>query len=57
VGDNAVVMADVGCNTIIGAGSVVVRAVPDFVVAVGNPARVVKQRQATAAADTAVRER
>ncbi|MBP1679483.1 MAG: hypothetical protein H6Q29_1394, partial [Bacteroidetes bacterium] len=35
---------DVGCNTIIGAGSVVVREVPDFVVAVGNPARVVKQR-------------
>jgi len=44
VGDNAIVMADVGCNTIIGAGSVVVRDVPDFVVAVGNPARVVKQR-------------
>jgi acetyltransferase-like isoleucine patch superfamily enzyme len=57
VGDNAVVMADVGCNTIIGAGSVVVKDMPDFVVAVGNPARVVKQRQPTEVPDAPVRKR
>lgn len=48
VGDGAIVMADVGRGTLIGAGSVVVSDVPDFVVAVGNPARVVKQRMPAA---------
>lgn len=32
----------IGSNTVIGAGSVVVRNIPDGVVAVGNPCRVVK---------------
>jgi virginiamycin A acetyltransferase len=44
IGEHAVIMADVGSYAIVGAGSVVIRAIPDFVVAVGNPARVVKQR-------------
>jgi len=44
IGDNSVVMADVGESSIIGAGSVVVKDIPDHVVAVGNPARVIKQR-------------
>ena len=57
VGDGAIVMADVGRGTVIGAGSVVVAAVPDFVVAVGNPARVVKQRQSAAASDAPVQAR
>jgi virginiamycin A acetyltransferase len=44
VGDNAVVMADIGQGTVVGAGAVVVEALPANVIAVGNPARVVKQR-------------
>jgi acetyltransferase-like isoleucine patch superfamily enzyme len=44
VGDRAVVMADVGAHCVVGAGSVVTRPVPDFAVAVGSPARVVRFR-------------
>jgi acetyltransferase-like isoleucine patch superfamily enzyme len=44
IGSAAVVMADVGKNSIIGAGAVVTRPIPDDVVAVGAPARVIKQR-------------
>jgi acetyltransferase-like isoleucine patch superfamily enzyme len=40
VGAAAVVMADVGEGTTIGAGSVVTKAIPPGVVAFGNPARV-----------------
>jgi acetyltransferase-like isoleucine patch superfamily enzyme len=43
IGSNAVVMADVGKNTIVGAGAVVTRPLPDRVVAAGVPARVVKR--------------
>src|SRR5262249_40448455 len=39
IGEGAIVMANVGCNSIVGAGSVVVRDVPDGVTVVGNPAR------------------
>jgi acetyltransferase-like isoleucine patch superfamily enzyme len=42
IGAGAVVMADVGEHCIIGAGAVVNKAVPDYSVAVGIPARVVK---------------
>lgn len=45
IGDNCTIMANVGNYTIVGAGSVVVNPVPDGVVAVGNPARVIKKRQ------------
>ncbi|MBZ5580692.1 MAG: acyltransferase [Acidobacteriia bacterium] len=43
IGAAAVVMADVGAGSTIGAGSVVVRPIPSRSVAVGSPARVVSQ--------------
>jgi virginiamycin A acetyltransferase len=45
IGSSAVVMADVGAGTTIGAGSVVVREIPPGVVAVGNPAKVIRETQ------------
>lgn len=42
IGAGAILMADVGENCIIGAGSVVTRTVPDASVAVGNPAKVIR---------------
>jgi acetyltransferase-like isoleucine patch superfamily enzyme len=45
IGSAAVVMADVGRDTIVGAGAVVTRALPDEVVAAGVPARVVRSRR------------
>lgn len=44
IGASAVVMADVGPNTVVGAGAVVASPIPDNVVAVGVPARVVRHR-------------
>lgn len=46
IGSNAVVLADVGRDTIVGAGAVVTRPLPDGVVAAGVPARVVRARTA-----------
>ena len=45
IGGNTVIMPGVhiGSNTVIGAGSVVTKDIPDWVVAVGNPCRVIKQ--------------
>ena len=45
IGDRSVIMASVGGYTVVGAGSVVVKEIPDHVVAVGNPARIVKNRK------------
>lgn len=45
IGERAVVMFDVGRQTIVGAGSVVTRAVPDRAIVVGNPARIVSWRE------------
>jgi len=45
IGNNATVMADVGKKAIVGAGSVVTRAVPDFAIVAGNPAKVLKYRE------------
>ena len=45
IGDRAIVMADVGRHCVIGAGSVVTKAIPDFAIAIGNPARVVRFRK------------
>ena len=42
IGSSAIVMADVGSGTTIGAGSVVVKEIPAGVVAAGNPARVIR---------------
>ncbi len=44
IGNGALIMADIGNKCIIGAGSVVTKPVPDFSIAVGNPAKVVKSR-------------
>jgi len=44
VGSAAVVLADVGKHSVIGAGAVVAAAIPDYVVAAGVPARVLKSR-------------
>jgi acetyltransferase-like isoleucine patch superfamily enzyme len=48
VGSATVVMADVGRGTVVGAGSVVTGALPDFVIAAGVPARVVRHRNSSA---------
>jgi acetyltransferase-like isoleucine patch superfamily enzyme len=45
VGSAAVIMADVGKHCVIGAGAVVTKPIPDYSVAVGVPARVVKTRR------------
>jgi acetyltransferase-like isoleucine patch superfamily enzyme len=50
VGDRAVIMADVGAHCVIGAGSVVTRPLPDYAIAVGSPARVVRFRDGSPAA-------
>jgi len=42
IGAGAIIMADVGENTIIGAGAVVTRAIPANCIAVGVPARVIE---------------
>ncbi len=50
IGSAAVVMADVGRDSIIGAGAVVTKPVPDRVIAGGVPARVIRARDDVSAA-------
>jgi acetyltransferase-like isoleucine patch superfamily enzyme len=45
IGSAAVVMADVGRETVVGAGAVVAKPLPAEVIAVGVPARVVRSRR------------
>jgi virginiamycin A acetyltransferase len=45
IGSAAVVMADVGANTVVGAGAVVTKPLPADVVAAGVPARVIRERK------------
>lgn len=45
VGDRAIVLADVGQHCVIGAGAVVTRPIPDYAIAVGAPARVIRMRE------------
>ncbi len=44
IGDRAVVMANVGKKCLIGAGSVVTKPIPDYAIAVGAPAQVIRFR-------------
>lgn len=44
IGNKAIIMANIGRKCIIGAGSVVVNDIPDYAIAVGNPARVIRIR-------------
>jgi virginiamycin A acetyltransferase len=44
IGDRAIVMADVGQHCVIGAGSVVTEPIPDFGIALGCPAKVIRYR-------------
>jgi acetyltransferase-like isoleucine patch superfamily enzyme len=44
IGDRAVVQADVGKHCVIGAGAVVTKPIPDYAIAVGVPARVIRYR-------------
>jgi len=50
VGDRSVVLADVGRHCVIGAGSVVTKPIPDYAIAVGTPARIIRYRDAAAPA-------
>jgi acetyltransferase-like isoleucine patch superfamily enzyme len=45
IGSAAVVLADVGRHTVVGAAAVVTRPLEDYVVAAGVPARVVRRRR------------
>jgi virginiamycin A acetyltransferase len=44
IGERAIVMADVGKHCVIAAGSVVTKPIPDYAIAVGSPARVIRFR-------------
>jgi acetyltransferase-like isoleucine patch superfamily enzyme len=44
IGERAVVMCHVGRHCVVGAGAVVTQPLPDYAVAVGVPARVVRMR-------------
>jgi acetyltransferase-like isoleucine patch superfamily enzyme len=47
IGDRAVVLADVGSHCVVGAGAVVCHPLPDYAIALGVPARVVRYRNQT----------
>ncbi len=53
VGSAAVVMANVGRDTIVGAGAVVTKPLPDRVIAAGVPARILRNRQEERGVDQA----
>lgn len=57
IGSAAIVMADVGANSIVGAGSVVTRPIPAEVIAAGIPARVIRSRRDGAADGSTSRAR
>lgn len=43
IGNNAVVMADIGLQTVVAAGSVVISSTGDYEVVAGNPAKIIKK--------------
>src|SRR5262249_7240020 len=45
IGDRAVVQADVGQHCVVGAGAVVTKPIPDYAIAAGVPARVLRSRK------------
>jgi len=45
LGANVIILDDVGEGCVIGSGSVVTKTVPDWSVAVGSPAKVIKNRK------------
>jgi virginiamycin A acetyltransferase len=45
IGDRAIVLADVGKHCVIGAGSVVTKPIPDYAIAAGVPAKVLRYRK------------
>ena len=49
IGSNAVILADIGSDTIVGAGAVVTKPMPSGVVVAGVPARIVKRRDESGA--------
>jgi acetyltransferase-like isoleucine patch superfamily enzyme len=55
IGASSIIMADIGPGTTIGAGAVVVRPVAAQVVAVGNPARVIKELSLELRADGVIK--
>jgi acetyltransferase-like isoleucine patch superfamily enzyme len=57
IGDRAVVMANVGKHCVIGAGSVVTKAIPDYAIAVGSPAKIVRWRTSNETDDRDERQR
>ena len=54
IGDRAVILANVGRHCVIGAGSVVTEPVPDYAVAVGIPARVIRFRNSQPAIEQGI---
>jgi virginiamycin A acetyltransferase len=45
IGNNSIILADVGAHCVIGAGSVVTKPIADWSIAVGNPARIIRKRK------------
>ena len=56
IGSAAIVLADVGKGTIVGAGSVVTKPLPDNVIAAGVPAKVIRPRFPDVSSDPAALE-
>lgn len=50
IGERAVIAANVGSHCVVGAGAVVMEPLPDYAIAVGVPARIVKYRDGREAA-------
>jgi len=52
VGNGALIMANVGKQSIVAAGSVVINEVPDFAIVGGNPAKIIRMRNTENPAQT-----